>query len=67
MMHSAGRALLDHGAEGAEETRARRFAELQRRSEEVIGVKEMALTRNARKEDAASRAARFLDIDRRNA
>lgn len=63
-MSAEGKMPLDnrHEEGGA---RAERFAGIERQSGETIGAKEMALTRKPRDEDAARRAGKFLEIDRR--
>jgi hypothetical protein len=64
-MPEEGRNPLDHVDEGDAEARARRFAEIERRQGDAPGAKEMAMTKRPRDEDAAKRAGRFLDIERK--
>jgi hypothetical protein len=63
IMSRDGKAPLDNRTEP--EQRSDRYAEIERRSGETIGAKEMAMTRKPRDEDASKRAAKFLDIERR--
>ncbi|MGF1658724.1 MAG: hypothetical protein ACFCUS_04800 [Rubrimonas sp.] len=60
-----GKAPLDNRAEPPAERSADRYAEIERRSGEKIGAKEMALTKKPREEDASRRAEKFLDIERK--
>ena len=64
-MSSEGKAPLDNRTEPPAENSADRYAEIERRSGDKIGAKEMALTKKPRDEDASKRAEKFIDIERR--
>ena len=64
-MSTPGKAPLDNRSESSDDARAERYAEIERRSGEKVGAKEMALTKNRREEDDGKRAERFVDIERR--
>ena len=64
-MTETGKSPLDRNAETSEDGRAERYAEIERRKGDRPGTKEMALTKNRRDEDAAKRAEKFVEIDRR--
>ena len=60
-----GKAPLDNRVEPPAEASAERYADIERKSGETVGAKEMALTKKPREEDASKRAEKFLDIERR--
>jgi hypothetical protein len=64
-MSTHGKAPLDNRSETSEDGRSERYAEIERRTGEKIGAKEMALTKKPREEDDSKRAEKFLDIERR--
>ena len=64
-MSTPGKAPLDNRSETSDDSRAERYAEIERRNGDKVGAKEMALTKNRRAEDDGRRAERFADIERR--
>lgn len=64
-MTTPGKMPLDNRTEGDDETRAERFAEIERRKGDKVGAKEMAMTKKPRDEGDSKRAEKFLDIERR--
>ena len=60
-----GKAPLDQNTTLGNETRAERYAEIERRQGDKVSQKEMAMTRRPRAEDDSKRAEKFLDIERR--
>jgi hypothetical protein len=67
MTTRTGKAPLDSAAPLGTDATAARFAGIARRQGETISKKEMALTKRQRAEDASLRAAKFLEIERREA
>jgi hypothetical protein len=65
-MTTPGKAPLDNRSETSEDGRAERFAEIERRSGDKVGAKEMALTKKPRDEDDSKRAEKFVEIERRS-
>jgi len=61
-----GKTILDHAPKEPDARRPQKFADIERRQGETPGAKEMAMTRRRREEDDATRAARFLDRDRKS-
>jgi hypothetical protein len=59
-----GKQLLDRGRVPTP-GRTATYAELQRRSGETMSAQELAMTRRPRGEDAALRAVRFTEMQRR--